>query len=235
MAVEPMTELSPGPRVSVVVPVKNEALNILPLVEEIERACAPLGPFEVIYVDDGSTDATVEQVLKRPGDAAVAAPRPARGELRPERGGAHRRPCRARPHRRDPRRRRAERSGLHPAAGGGPRRPGGRAGGRAAGRPQGRRLQEVAVAHRQRRARADPEGRDAGYGLRPEGVPPRRLSARCPISTPCTASCRPWSSARGIGSPMWTWSIGRAMPGGPITACSTGFGSASSTSPASGG
>jgi len=58
-----MTEFSPGPRVSVVVPVKNEALNILPLVEEIERACAPLGPFEVVYVDDGSTDATVEQVL----------------------------------------------------------------------------------------------------------------------------------------------------------------------------
>jgi len=58
-----MTEYSPGPRLSVVVPVKNEALNILPLVEEIERACAPLGGFEVIYVDDGSTDATAEQVL----------------------------------------------------------------------------------------------------------------------------------------------------------------------------
>ena len=76
--------------------------------------------------------------------------------------------------------------------------PDGRSGGRPAGRPQGRRLQEVAVPHRQRGARADPEGRHAGYGLRPEGVPPRRLSARCPISTPCTASCRPWSSARAI-------------------------------------
>ena len=29
--------------------------NILPLLEEIERACAPLEPFEVVYVDDGST------------------------------------------------------------------------------------------------------------------------------------------------------------------------------------
>jgi dolichol-phosphate mannosyltransferase len=58
-----MTELSPAPRISVVVPVKNEALNILPLVEEIERACAALGPFEVIYVDDGSADATAEQVV----------------------------------------------------------------------------------------------------------------------------------------------------------------------------
>jgi len=58
-----MSDLNPAPRLSVVVPVKNEALNILPLVEEIERACAPLAPFEVIYVDDGSTDDTGDQVL----------------------------------------------------------------------------------------------------------------------------------------------------------------------------
>jgi dolichol-phosphate mannosyltransferase len=58
-----MTDLSTSPRISVVVPVKNEALNILPLVEEIERACAPLAPFEVVYVDDGSTDDTGQQVL----------------------------------------------------------------------------------------------------------------------------------------------------------------------------
>lgn len=57
-----MTDLSTSPRISVVVPVKNEALNILPLVEEIEQACAALGTFEVIYVDDGSTDDTVQQV-----------------------------------------------------------------------------------------------------------------------------------------------------------------------------
>jgi dolichol-phosphate mannosyltransferase len=45
------------PRLSIVVPVRNEAGNIAPLVAEIERACAGL-PFELIYVDDGSTDAT---------------------------------------------------------------------------------------------------------------------------------------------------------------------------------
>ena len=48
----------PTPRVSIVVPVKNEAPNIRPLIEEIERACAALAPFETVYVDDGSTDAT---------------------------------------------------------------------------------------------------------------------------------------------------------------------------------
>jgi glycosyltransferase involved in cell wall biosynthesis len=46
-------------RLSVVVPVKNEAGNIAGLLAEIEAACAALGPFEVIYVDDGSTDATL--------------------------------------------------------------------------------------------------------------------------------------------------------------------------------
>jgi dolichol-phosphate mannosyltransferase len=54
---------SPNPRLSIVVPVKNEEDNILVLVEEIEGACAGLAPFEVIYVDDGSTDSTVERVL----------------------------------------------------------------------------------------------------------------------------------------------------------------------------
>jgi glycosyltransferase involved in cell wall biosynthesis len=46
-------------RLSVVVPVKNEAGNIASLLAEIESACAALAPFEVIYVDDGSTDATL--------------------------------------------------------------------------------------------------------------------------------------------------------------------------------
>jgi len=53
----PLTPLPP--RLSIVVPVKNEALNVGPLVEEIERACAALQPFELVYVDDGSTDDTL--------------------------------------------------------------------------------------------------------------------------------------------------------------------------------
>ena len=46
------------PRLSVVVPVKNEAGNIAGLLAEIAAACEDLAPFEVIYVDDGSTDGT---------------------------------------------------------------------------------------------------------------------------------------------------------------------------------
>jgi dolichol-phosphate mannosyltransferase len=50
------------PRLSVVVPVRNERDNIAPLVAEIAEACGRLGSFELIYVDDGSTDGTGEEI-----------------------------------------------------------------------------------------------------------------------------------------------------------------------------
>jgi glycosyltransferase involved in cell wall biosynthesis len=49
---------SPSPAVSVVVPVKNEAGNIAPLVAEIAAALDGHWPFEIVYVNDGSTDTT---------------------------------------------------------------------------------------------------------------------------------------------------------------------------------
>lgn len=60
---------SPVPLVSVVVPVRNEAPNIAPLVAEIEAALAGM-PHEIIYVDDGSTDTTGEELRR----AAATAP-----------------------------------------------------------------------------------------------------------------------------------------------------------------
>lgn len=50
------------PAVAVVVPVRNEAQNIGPLVEEIAAALAGHWAFEIVYVNDGSTDET-EAVL----------------------------------------------------------------------------------------------------------------------------------------------------------------------------
>ncbi|MGR8981407.1 MAG: glycosyltransferase family 2 protein [Gammaproteobacteria bacterium] len=50
-------------KISIVVPVHNEGDNILPLLEEIEQAMTPAEDYEIIYVNDGSTDHT-ESVLK---------------------------------------------------------------------------------------------------------------------------------------------------------------------------
>jgi glycosyltransferase involved in cell wall biosynthesis len=50
-----------APAISVVVPVRNEAGNVAPLVAEIAAALAGRA-FEVIYVNDGSTDATGDEL-----------------------------------------------------------------------------------------------------------------------------------------------------------------------------
>jgi dolichol-phosphate mannosyltransferase len=50
-------ESGAAPAVSIVVPARNEAGNIAPLVEEIAAALAPRN-FEIVYVNDGSTDTT---------------------------------------------------------------------------------------------------------------------------------------------------------------------------------
>lgn len=66
---EPVPSAGP-PRLSIVVPVRNEAGNIAPLVGDIENACSAIAPFEVIYVDDGSSDGTAAAL------AGLAATRP---------------------------------------------------------------------------------------------------------------------------------------------------------------
>ncbi len=51
-------------RLSVVVPVRDEADNVAPLIAEIRVALAAHGPFEMVFVDDGSGDGTAA-ALKR--------------------------------------------------------------------------------------------------------------------------------------------------------------------------
>jgi len=48
--------------VSIVVPVRNEAENVAPLVAEIAAALDGRWPYEIVYVNDGSTDATAERL-----------------------------------------------------------------------------------------------------------------------------------------------------------------------------
>jgi dolichol-phosphate mannosyltransferase len=49
-------------RYSIVIPVLNEQDNILPLVEELVSVLGSLGEYEIVFVDDGSTDATAARL-----------------------------------------------------------------------------------------------------------------------------------------------------------------------------
>ena len=106
---------------------------------------------------------------------------------------------------------------------------------RPARRAQGERLQEIAIAHRQRGARRDPARRHARHRLRAEGVPPRRVPAaalfRRPASLPAGAG-----PARGLRHRLCRRGRSAARRTAcRITGCGTGCGSAFSILPACGG
>jgi dolichol-phosphate mannosyltransferase len=63
--------LSPVPQISVVVPARDEADNVDPLLADIRAALDGLVDYEVVFVDDGSEDATPEKLR----EAAYAFPR----------------------------------------------------------------------------------------------------------------------------------------------------------------
>ncbi len=65
------------PYVSVLIPAKNEAGNLIPLLEEVRTALANEN-FEVIVVDDGSTDATAAELRTLQGEwlPAIAGAQP---------------------------------------------------------------------------------------------------------------------------------------------------------------
>jgi glycosyltransferase involved in cell wall biosynthesis len=49
---------------SVVIPVQNEAENIAPLLAEIQASLDGRCAYEIVYVDDGSTDSTAAEILR---------------------------------------------------------------------------------------------------------------------------------------------------------------------------
>ena len=53
---------------SVVVPVKDEAENVVPLANEIERAVGQDRSVEIVFVDDGSSDETAARLLELKGE-----------------------------------------------------------------------------------------------------------------------------------------------------------------------
>ena len=168
-------ETATSPAVSVIVPVRNEAENIAPLVAEIAAALAGRA-FEVIYVNDGSTDGTEAELTR------LKAQHPWLRQIRHARSCGQSAALRtgmcggARAGHRHARRRRPERSGVSAEAGrcAGAGRAAHRPRRRTARRAQGHGLQAIPVALRQCRARRDPARRHARHRLRAEGV-----SARC--------------------------------------------------------
>jgi len=59
---ETLPESGAPPAVSIVVPVRNEADNVAPLIAEIAAALDGRWAYEIVYVDDGSTDATPQRL-----------------------------------------------------------------------------------------------------------------------------------------------------------------------------
>jgi dolichol-phosphate mannosyltransferase len=57
-----MSSSTTAPTVSIVVPVRNEADNVAPLADEIVAALDGRWVYEIVYVDDGSSDATAERL-----------------------------------------------------------------------------------------------------------------------------------------------------------------------------
>lgn len=54
--------MAADPELSVVVPVYNEAGNILPLLDEVEAALTGVCRYEILFIDDGSSDGSVDEL-----------------------------------------------------------------------------------------------------------------------------------------------------------------------------
>ncbi len=219
------------PHVTVVVPVLNEAGNIGPLVDEIERALTGVCAFEVMVVDDGSDDGSGDESDGPGRDATLVAAAPAPDHVRQVRGHQERGIRVESTADRDARRRWAERPDLHPRLPGphGRGRRGLRPRPRTAARPQGHDVQAAAVSRRQRGSALHPAGRDAGHRLRLHLHPAPCLSRPAVLRRPAPVPPGARAPGRLHASPTSTSSIGRGRRVSRNTGSSIGSAPASST------
>src|SRR5437764_7025532 len=63
--------MAAGPEISIVLPAHNEAGNIAPITAAIAQAMALSGSYEIIFVDDGSTDGTLVAIRGAARDPAI--------------------------------------------------------------------------------------------------------------------------------------------------------------------
>ncbi len=224
------------PAVSVVVPVRNEAGNVAPLVAEIAKALDGQWRFEVVYVNDGSTDGT-EAELKR-----LMALHPWLRRVR------HKRSCGQSS---------AVRSGVQAARAplvvtldgdgqndpafvpallraleAGSPRMGLIAGQRTGRKASGFKKLQSRIANGVRGAVLRDGTRDTGCGLKAFR---RDVFLGLPYFDGLHRFCRRWCGATATASVMSTWSTGRAAAACRTTDYGTGCGSAFSISPGCGG
>jgi len=60
-----------GPEISIVLPAHNEAGNITAIAAAIAQQMALIGPYEIIFVDDGSSDGTLAAIRAAARDPAI--------------------------------------------------------------------------------------------------------------------------------------------------------------------
>ena len=76
-----------NPEISVVIPMRNEAPNVAELYQELTATLETFGRrYEIIVVDDGSTDDTFERLAGAAGARPAAARHPLPPQLRSDGG-----------------------------------------------------------------------------------------------------------------------------------------------------
>jgi glycosyltransferase involved in cell wall biosynthesis len=224
------------PAVSVIVPVRNEAGNLSPLIAEIASALGDHLSFEVIYVNDGSSDRTEAELTQ------LMASRPWLRQIK------HQVSCGQSA---------AVRTGVRHATadvvvtldGDGQNNPAFipalfdalAAGAPRVGLVAGQRVGRQATGFKKFQSRLANGVRSAVLRTVPAtpAAASKRSAAicfsRCPISTACTGFCRHWPGGKATTLHMLTWSTARATPARRTTACGIGSGSGSLISWACGG